>query len=197
MTQSVAPLLVTLDRASNLNDVLAQRVADTPDKTLVERKTRPDGPWQPVTAREFDEQVVAVAKGLVARGVQPGDRVGIMARTRYEWSVLDWAVWGAGAVGVPIYETSSAEQVLWILSDSAVSFLVVEHDAHAATVAEVRDQVPAVRDVRAQSRSPSSCTIVWSRWRQAGGRWRRMTTFPFTRATTGAAPGRPPIAAGC
>ena len=147
MTESVVPLLVALDRATNLNDLLAQRVAATPDKVLVERKTSADGPWQAVTARQYDEQIVAVAKGLVARGVQPGDRVAIMARTRYEWSLLDWAVWGAGAVGVPIYETSSAEQVLWILSDSGASFVVVENAAHAATVAQVRDRAPAVRDV--------------------------------------------------
>ena len=68
MTQSVAPLLVTLGRDSNLNDLLAQRVADTPDLVLVERKTRPDGPWEPITAREYDAQIVAVAKRLAADG---------------------------------------------------------------------------------------------------------------------------------
>ena len=101
------------------------------------------GPWIPLTAREFDAEVVAVAKGLVARGVQPGDRVGIMSRTRYEWSLLDWAVWAAGAVPVPLYETSSAEQVLWILTDADVSLLVVETAAHAAVVDEVRADAPA------------------------------------------------------
>jgi len=144
---SVTPLVVELGRESNLNDVLADRVAATPDAVLVERKATPDGPWQPLTAREYDAHVVAVAKGLVARGVQPGDRVAIMARTRYEWSLLDWAIWGAGAVGVPVYETSSAEQVHWILSDSAASLVVVENAGHAAVVAQVRDRLPDVRDV--------------------------------------------------
>ena len=147
MTAPVAPLAVELDRGANINQILADRVADTPERVIVERKTSPSGPWEPMTAREFDAHVVAVAKGLVARGVQPGDRVAIMARTRYEWSLLDWAIWAAGAVCVPVYETSSAEQVLWILSDSAVSLIVVETGEHAAVVAGVRDQVPLVGDV--------------------------------------------------
>jgi len=115
------PLRVEVDPSKNLNDLFAERVAGTPDGVLVEHKSQQDGPWIPLTAREFDAEVVAVAKGLVARGVQAGDRVGIMSRTRYEWSLLDWAVWAAGAVPVPLYETSSAEQVLWILTDADVS----------------------------------------------------------------------------
>ncbi len=147
MTESATPLIVASDRGSNLNDVLARRVEQTPDRVLVERKADPDGPWLPLTAREFDEHVVAVARGLVARGVEPGDRVAIMARTRYEWSLLDWAIWAAGAVGVPVYETSSAEQVLWICSDSRVSLLVAETAAHAAVVEQVRDRLPDLREV--------------------------------------------------
>jgi len=147
MAVSTTPLIVTTDRGTNLNDVLARRLADTPDKVIVEHKAAPDGPWLPVTARQFDEHVVAAARGLVARGVEPGDRVAIMARTRYEWSLLDWAVWAAGAVGVPVYETSSAEQVLWICSDSKVSLLVAENDDHAAVVEQVRDRLPDLREV--------------------------------------------------
>jgi long-chain acyl-CoA synthetase len=147
MTEFATPPIVSLDPGSNLNDLLADRVAATPDKVIVERKDQADGPWLPVTAREYDEQIVAVARGLVAKGIQPGDRVAIMARTRYEWSLLDWATWAAGAVGVPVYETSSAEQVLWILSDSGASLVVVETAAHAAVVAQVRDRLPAVREV--------------------------------------------------
>jgi long-chain acyl-CoA synthetase len=147
MTASVTPLAVELGRETNLNDLLAARVAQTPEAVLVERKTDPDGAWQPLTAREFDAHVVAVARGLVASAVEPGDRVAIMARTRYEWSLLDWALWAVGAVGVPVYETSSAEQVHWILSDSGASLVVVENAGHAAVVAQVRDQLPAVRDV--------------------------------------------------
>ncbi|WP_456787359.1 AMP-dependent synthetase/ligase [Cellulomonas sp. P5_C5] len=141
------PLRVEVDPSKNLNDLFAERVTSTPDGVLVEHKTQQDGPWIPLTAREFDAEIVAVAKGLVARGVQPGDRVGIMSRTRYEWSLLDWAVWAAGAIPVPLYETSSAEQVLWILTDADVSLLVVESAAHAAVVDEVRADTPHLREV--------------------------------------------------
>lgn len=147
MDEFHSPRLVEVSPSENLNTLLAARVADRPDATLVEHKTTPDGPWIPISAREFDAEVAAVAKGLVARGIQPGDHVGIMSRTRYEWTLLDFAVWAAGAVPVPLYETSSAEQVAWILTDSDVRLLVVESAAMAATVAEVRDQTPALGDV--------------------------------------------------
>ena len=145
MTETATPIIVTIDRDTNLNDLLGERVAATPDRVIVERKRVPDGPWEPLTAKELDAEVVAVAKGLVALGVEPGDRVAIMARTRYEWSLLDWAIWAAGAVSVPVYETSSAEQVNWILTDSEVSLVVVETPAHAETVGQVR--TAAVREV--------------------------------------------------
>ena len=145
MDESHSPLLVEVPASENLNDLLAARVRSTPDKVLVERWS--EGTWEPLTAREYEAEILAAAKGLVARGVQPGDRVGIMSRTRYEWSLLDWATWAAGAVPVPLYETSSAEQVAWILSDSDVSLLVVETPAHAAVVAEVADQAPSLREV--------------------------------------------------
>ena len=145
MDESHSPLLVEVDASENLNDLLAARVRSTPEKVVVERWV--DGTWSPLTAREFDAEIVAAAKGLVARGVEPGDRVGIMSRTRYEWSLLDWAAWAVGAVPVPLYETSSAEQVAWILTDSDVSLLVVETPAHAAVVAEVAGQAPSLREV--------------------------------------------------
>ncbi|AEE46303.1 AMP-dependent synthetase/ligase [Cellulomonas fimi] len=146
MDEFHTPLLVEVDPSHNLNDLLAARVGDTPDRVVVEHQSQAGGPWIPLTAREFDAEIVAVAKGLVARGVQPGDRVGIMSRTRYEWSLVDWAAWAAGAVPVPLYETSSAEQVEWILTDSAVTFLVVESSAHRAVVEEVRPAT-SVREV--------------------------------------------------
>jgi long-chain acyl-CoA synthetase len=147
MDEFSTPLLIEADPSSNLNTLFADRVGTNPDAPVIEHKPQPDGPWIPLTGRELDAEVVAVAKGLVARGVQPGDRVGIMSRTRYEWSLLDWAAWAVGAVPVPLYETSSAEQVAWILTDSDVSLLVVETAAHAATVAEVRPDTPGLREV--------------------------------------------------
>ncbi len=147
MDEIHTPLLVDVDPSRNLNDLLAERVRSNPHATLVERRS-PDGSrWTAMSAQAFDAAVVAAAKGLVARGVQPGDRVGIMSRTRYEWTLLDWAIWAAGAVPIPLYETSSAEQVHWILTDSAVSLLVVETSEHAAVVESVRAETPDLRDV--------------------------------------------------
>ncbi|MBO3086962.1 AMP-dependent synthetase/ligase [Cellulomonas dongxiuzhuiae] len=145
MDESHSPLLIEVDPSDNLNDLLAARVRSTPDRVLVERYA--DGQWLPTTARAYDAEIVAAARGLVAKGVQPGDRVGIMSRTRYEWSLLDWATWAVGAVPVPLYETSSAEQVAWILTDADVSVLFVETPAHAELVAEVRDQATTLREV--------------------------------------------------
>jgi long-chain acyl-CoA synthetase len=101
-----------------------------------------DGTWYDVTAAEFLTQVRAVARGLVASGVGIGDRVALCSRTRYEWTLLDYAIWFAGAVGVPIYETSSVGQMEWILSDSGASALVVETEAHLRQVDALRDRVP-------------------------------------------------------
>ena len=147
MDEHVTPPVVEVLPSENLNTLLASRVAARPDDAFVEHKTTADGPWIPISGREFDAEVVAVAKGLVARGVEVGQSVGIMSRTRYEWTLLDFAVWAAGAVPVPLYETSSAEQVQWILTDADVRLLVVETADHAATVAEVRAEAPALGDV--------------------------------------------------
>jgi long-chain acyl-CoA synthetase len=147
MEEFRTPVLVELDPTSNLNNLLAERVAAGPDRVMIEHKTSPDGPWIPISAREFDAEVVAVAKGLVARGIQPGDHVGIMSHTRYEWTLLDWATWAAGAIPVPLYETSSAEQVAWILTDSDIRLLVVETQEHAATVAALGGGHASLSDV--------------------------------------------------
>ncbi len=107
-----------------------------------------------------------MAKGLVAHGVQPGDRVGIMSRTRWEWTLLDFACWAAGAVPVPLYETSSVDQVAWIASDADVHLVVVETATHADVVAEAR------ADGRASSRG---AVARRRRDRHARGRRRRRT----------------------
>jgi long-chain acyl-CoA synthetase len=120
-------------------------------------KTRPDlvslrvrggdGVWTDVTSAQFAEQVLAVAKGFLAAGIGAGDRVGLMSKTRYEWTLFDFALLAVGAVVVPIYETSSAEQVQWILSDSAATGVVIETDAHAVIVDEVRGEAPDLKHV--------------------------------------------------
>nr|WP_100350301.1 AMP-dependent synthetase/ligase [Luteimicrobium subarcticum] len=130
----------------NLNRFLADRAERDPDGPLFEQKL-PDGTWQALSARQVKERADAVAKGLVARGLAPGDRVGVMAHTSLEWSILDWACWAAALVPVPLYETSSAEQVAWILSDAGVRLLVVEDAAMAATADAARFDAPALDDV--------------------------------------------------
>src|SRR5918998_5214994 len=123
-----------------LTDMLVTNVAQHGDE--VGLRVRRNGHWQDVTWKEFGEEVRGVAKGLIAAGVAPGDRVALQAKTRYEWTVFDFAIWRAGAVVVPIYETSSPDQVAWILSDSGAKAAVVERAEHADAVESVRDQAP-------------------------------------------------------
>ena len=145
MREYTTPELVTVADDATLTDAMFSAAARVPDKVLFRRKV--DEQFRPVTTKEFADLVVGVAGGLVARGVEPGDRVGIMSRTRYEWAVVDYAVWAAGAVTVPVYETSSPDQVGWILSDSGAKLLVVETDALAETVEQARSHAPALGDV--------------------------------------------------
>ena len=147
MTLATSPALVEVPEGTSINTILADRVARSGDEALIERRAAPDGPWTAVSARQFEDEVLAVARGLAARGIEAGDRVAIMSRTRYEWTLLDFAIWAAGAVAVPVYETSSPEQVQWILSDADVSLVVVESRTHADTVAGVRASLPRLEDI--------------------------------------------------
>ena len=124
MIETYLPALVPHPTTGNITSIITDKVAKEPGRILLSRPLG-DG-WQPVTAVEFDQEIRSVAKGLIAHGIQRGDRVAIMAKTRYEWTILDFAIIYCGAITVPIYETSSAEQVRWILTDSASSILVVE-----------------------------------------------------------------------
>jgi long-chain acyl-CoA synthetase len=128
-----------------LPDLLATNVAEVGDQTGF--RVQRNGQWRDVTWKEFGDQVAGVAKGLVASGVSAGDRVALQAKTRYEWAVIDFAIWTAGGATVPIYETSSADQVAWILSDSGATAILVEKDEHASAVETVRDQAPDLRSV--------------------------------------------------
>ena len=145
MNQAETPAAVPADPHANAADLLVDRVAETPDKVLF-GKPAGDG-WQDVTAAEFEAEVVALAKGLVAAGVQPADKIGIMCRTRYEWTLIDFATWYAGAVLVPIYDTSSPAQVQWNLSDSGASALFLETADHFARFDEVAADLPQIRSV--------------------------------------------------
>ena len=127
MNEITTPALVPAASEGNLTNLIAERAWFEPERITMSRPLG-DG-WQQLTAREVESDIRAAAKGLIAAGVHAGDRVAIMARTRYEWTVLDFATWFAGAVVVPIYETSSAEQVDWILNDSGAVALIVETPA--------------------------------------------------------------------
>jgi long-chain acyl-CoA synthetase len=130
---------------ANLTDPVWENAASFPGAPVFARRI--GGQWADVTAAEFRDQVAAVAKGLVASGVNPGDRVAIMSKTRYEWTLADYAIWAAGAVTVPIYETSSAEQVQWILGDSGAVGVFAETPAHVAMIEAIRHEAPALEHV--------------------------------------------------
>jgi long-chain acyl-CoA synthetase len=140
------PAVVEADPQANATDLLIDRVAATPDLALFALPTA-DGGWTDVTASEFLRQVVALAKGLVASGIQPGDKIGLMCKTRYEWTLIDFATWFAGAVLVPVYETSSPVQVQWNLSDSGAIAMITETPDHFARFDEVYADLPLIDKV--------------------------------------------------
>ena len=135
MNEVTNPAIVPAATAGNLTNLIAERAWFEPERITMSRPLG-DG-WQPLTARQVEEEIRATAKGLVAAGIAIGDRVAIMARTRYEWTILDFAIWYAGGCVVPIYETSSAEQVDWILNDSGSVALIVETPTHKELVDSV------------------------------------------------------------
>jgi len=135
MNEVTNPAIIPAATAGNLTNLIAERAWFEPDRITMSRPLG-DG-WQPLTARQVEEEIRATAKGLVAAGINIGDRVAIMARTRYEWTILDFAIWYAGGCVVPIYETSSAEQVDWILNDSGSVGLIVETPTHRELVTSV------------------------------------------------------------
>src|ERR1017187_4616573 len=126
----------------NITDDIFANARNWPD--TVGLKRRVNGTWTPVTWRQFTDQVRDLAAGFIAAGIGPGDRVGLMSRTRFEWTLLDYAILTAGGVTVPIYPTSSLEQVEWILADSGAVAIIVETDDHASKVEAVRAPLPAL-----------------------------------------------------
>ena len=145
MRELTVPPMRVVPAEANLSDLAVDNAVRAPHRVQFRRQS--EGRWEDVTCRDFLSEVTALAKGLVAAGVSPGDRVGIMSRTCYEWTLADFALWSAGAVPVPIYETSSAEQVEWILGDAGAVGCFVELGTHAAVVAGVRGALPALANV--------------------------------------------------
>ena len=145
MKNMTVPPLVTPQVTGNLSDLPARNGSSRPHDVAFSKPS--SGAWVDITNAEFLADLRALAKGLMAAGIGLGERVAIMSKTRYEWTLLDFAVWTAGAVPVPIYETSSAEQVSWIVSDAGCAAVVLETPTHAKTLAEVRADLPELRDV--------------------------------------------------
>jgi long-chain acyl-CoA synthetase len=147
------PALAQIPATANLADVVFRRAAEQPQAVVLRRPSGPSGvagesgSWTDVTASQFSGEVIALAKGLIAAGIEPGDRVGLMSHTRYEWTLIDYAIWTAGAVTVPVYETSSAEQAEWILSDSGARACFVETASYGDIIGSFRDRVSALSHV--------------------------------------------------
>ncbi|SDL68633.1 long-chain acyl-CoA synthetase [Nonomuraea maritima] len=142
MREYSVPVLVDVPASASLADTVFERAEREPHAVVMRRKT--GAGWPEVTAAEFRDQVIEVARGLIAAGVEHGDRVALMSRTRYEWTLVDYALWTVGAVTVPIYETSSVEQVRWIVEDSGAKAVFVELDTHEETL---REAAPGLKRV--------------------------------------------------
>ncbi len=143
MREYSIPALVEVSASACLTDVVYRRAEAEPRKVVLRRRTGA-GNWQDVTAAQFCAEVTALAKGLMAAGIGPGDRVAVMSRTSYEWTLIDYAGWAAGAVTVPVYETSSAEQVEWILGDSSACAVFAETSAHNEIIGGLRSRLPGL-----------------------------------------------------
>jgi long-chain acyl-CoA synthetase len=140
-----APARFSVAEHDNIAAAVFEHERDDPDFVIYQRQI--DGVWTDVTCAEAADQIRSAALGLISLGVQAGDRVSIFSATRYEWAILDLAILSVGAVTVPIYETSSAEQVRWVLQNSEAVLAFAETDAHAAMVSELTGELPALRRV--------------------------------------------------
>ena len=144
--QFTNPVKEPIDSDINLFDLLDNRAKRDPEGAMIEYKTE-DGTWQPYSAQVFRDMVIDLAKGLVGLGVNKGDSVAIVSRTRWEWTALDMAIMSIGALTVPVYETNSASQVSWIFNDSKVTLAIAEDDGQRDKIESVRDEVPTLRNV--------------------------------------------------
>ncbi len=145
VVQFEVPAIVPADPQANVTDLLVDRLKKTPNLALF---AVPDGEgWRDISTAEFHKQVVALAKGFAAAGIEPGDKIGFIARTTYEWTLVDFALFFAGAVMVPVYETSSPAQISWILNNSGAVGVIAELPDHTERVESVRDELTLVRNV--------------------------------------------------
>ena len=133
-----SPAEVIVDPSLNLTSLVERHRANSADPVLYRRQMSP-GNWQPVRASEFYRMVADLAKGMIAAGIRPGDRVGIMSRTRFEWTVIDFAIWYAGAISVPVYETNAPAQAAWALSHSEATAVFVEDEKLLGRIKEAEE----------------------------------------------------------
>ncbi len=193
MREFSVPASVRVDDVDTLSTTVFALADEQPDAVALRRRV--DDAWVDVTYAAFTAQVVDVARGLVASGIEPGDRIALLSRTRYEWTLFDYAIVAAGAVTVPIYETSSAEQVAWILSDSGAKAAVVEDHRHAATVTGTEDAPAHVWRIVADADWPGAVEALTTRGasvpaaavheRRTAARGDDLATLIYTSGTTG------------
>lgn len=188
------PASFTVDEHDSIVGSVSAHAADSPDHVIFRRLV--NGAWTDVTCAEAADQIRSVALGLIAEGIQPGDRVAILSATRYEWPIIDFAILSVGAVTVPIYETSSAEQVRFVLDNSAAKIVFAETDGHAETVEQLRGQLPELRKVlriegtgtpalEAMAEAGKSADAAELDKRLAGIRSADPATLIYTSGTTG------------
>jgi long-chain acyl-CoA synthetase len=184
------PALAQIPATASLADIVYFRARAAPGAVMLRRRTA-DGSWQDVTARQFRTEVSALAKGLIAAGIEPGDRIGLMSRTRYEWTLVDYAIWAAGGVPVPVYETSSADQVEWILGDSAARAVFAENGKHEQTISGARDRLSGLDQLwlfdglDALAASGSQITDEQLEQRRTSRTAADLATIIYTSGTTG------------
>ncbi len=184
------PALIEVPEDTGLADVVFSRAAADANDVVLRRRSA-GGQWLDVTAGQFRAEVSGLAKALIAAGIEPGDRVALMSATRYEWTLADYAIWAAGAVTVPVYETSSAEQVEWILGDSGAKAAIAETDKHAGIISGLKDRLPdlghlwrigALDDLAATSASVTDDQLHEHRASRRAG---DLATIIYTSGTTG------------
>lgn len=183
--------LVESDLHSNITDLLLQRVSETPNLPLFALDT--DKGWKDLSGAGFLEQVQDLAKGFIAAGIQPGQAVGIMSKTRFEWTLIDFALWFAGAIPVPIYESSAPSQMEWILSDSDAVALVVENADLLKRFEEIKNEAPLVRqvwqiesdDLQTLARLGKEVSAETLEQRRTSSKLNDLATLIYTSGTTG------------
>ncbi|HEY0472527.1 MAG TPA: AMP-dependent synthetase/ligase, partial [Kribbella sp.] len=193
MREYTVPAVIEPPVTGGLSDAVWANASSHPDTAVFSRRV--PGGWLDISAAEFARQVAGVAKGLIAAGVKHGDRVALLSATRYEWTLIDYAIWSIGAATVPIYETSSASQIQWILTDSEAVVAIVENAAHGAVVESARTEAPALQEVwQIESGAVDELTVLGQEVADAELDKRRTAVVPGDLATliyTSGTTGRP------